>query len=40
MGKNEDVSTEVLCKICNVLECGIEDIVEIMSDVGEKHRDR
>ncbi len=32
MGKNGDVSTEVLRKICAVLECGIEDIVEIIPD--------
>lgn len=25
MGKNGDISTEVLRKICAVLECGIED---------------
>lgn len=29
LGKNENVSTEVLCKICTVLECEIEDIVEV-----------
>ncbi len=32
MGKNGDVSTEVMRKICAVLECGIEDIVEIIPD--------
>jgi DNA-binding Xre family transcriptional regulator len=32
MGKNEDVSTSVLRKICQVLECEIEDIVEIIPD--------
>ena len=30
MGKGENVSTEVLCKICNVLECGLDDIIEII----------
>ena len=29
MGKNQHVGTEVLVKICNVLNCGIDDIVEI-----------
>ena len=32
MGKNGDVSTEVLRKICKVLDCKIEDIVEIVPD--------
>ena len=30
MGRNENVSTEVLCKICNTLNCRLEDIVEII----------
>lgn len=29
MGKGGDVSTQVLAKICNALNCRIEDIVEI-----------
>lgn len=30
LGKNEHVNTEILVKICNVLECGIADIVDII----------
>jgi DNA-binding Xre family transcriptional regulator len=30
LGRNENVSTEILCKICEVLECNIEDIVEVV----------
>ena len=29
LGKNESVQLEILVKICNVLKCEIEDIVEI-----------
>jgi len=29
MGKGEDVSTQVLRKICKVLDCKVEDIIEI-----------
>lgn len=32
MGKGGNVSTEVLCKICTVLNCRLEDIVEIVPD--------
>ncbi len=32
MSKNGHVSTEVLCKICSVLSCGIDDIMEIIPD--------
>lgn len=32
MGKNGDVSTEVLRKICKVLDCSLDDIVEIVPD--------
>ena len=31
MGKGGDVSTQVLSKICNALDCRIEDIVEVES---------
>lgn len=32
MGKEENVSTEVLCKICVALDCRLEDIIEIIPD--------
>ena len=32
LGKNEHVNTEVLAKICKVLECNIEDIMEIVDE--------
>ena len=31
LGRNENVNTEVLVKICNTLECSIEDIVEVIN---------
>ncbi len=30
LGKNEDVRVEVLVKICGVLNCSIDDIMEII----------
>ena len=35
MGKNEPVHLEVLIKICNALECSLEDIVEYPSKKEE-----
>ena len=32
MWKNENVSTEVLCKICNALNCKVDDIVDFIPD--------
>ena len=32
MGKNQPVNIEVLAKICHVLDCGIEEVVEIIDD--------
>ena len=29
LGKNETVQVEILAKICNVLECNIDDVLEI-----------
>ena len=36
LGKNENVNTEVLAKICKALDCKIEDIMEMVPDEGEK----
>ena len=39
MGKGGDVSTEVLRKICKALDCGLDDIVEIVPDeILDEHR--
>lgn len=35
MGKNENVSTEVLCKICETLNCQITDIIELIGEDGK-----
>ena len=32
MGKNEIISLDVILKICNYLDCGIEDVVSILPD--------
>lgn len=32
LGKNEHVNTEILAKICKVLDCNIEDIVEVVEE--------
>ena len=32
LGKNENVNTEMLVKICSALECKMDDIVEIVSE--------
>lgn len=32
LGKNEHVSTEILTKICNALECDLCDIVELVKE--------
>ena len=36
MGRNENVSTEVLVKICSVLQCDISDIMEIIPEHKSK----
>ena len=35
MGKNENVSTEVICKICKALNCQITDIMELIEEDEE-----
>ncbi len=34
LGRNENVSTEILCKICEVLDCKLDDIVEVTKVSG------
>ena len=36
MNKGENVTTDILVKICEALECKIEDIMEIVEDKTEK----
>lgn len=36
LGKNEDVRVEVLVKICGVLGCTVDDIMEIVSAGSEE----
>ena len=35
LGKNENVTTDVLVKICNALQCDIGDIMELTQDTIE-----
>lgn len=35
MGKNDNVSTEVLCKICKTLNCQLTDIMELVEEADE-----
>ena len=39
LGKNENVSTEVLCKSCDALSCEIDDIIEFISDLEAESSD-
>lgn len=36
MGRNEEVRLEVLTKICGVLNCTLDDIVELIPDSQER----
>jgi DNA-binding Xre family transcriptional regulator len=35
LGRDENVNTEILAKICKTLDCKIEDIMEMVPDVTE-----
>lgn len=32
LGKNENVNTDILLKICNALDCDLQDIMELIED--------
>ena len=36
LGKGENVTTDVLLKICNALKCDISDIMEVVFDEPDK----
>ena len=38
LGKNEHVSTQVLEKVCNVLHCDLQDIMEFVPDDERKEK--
>ena len=40
LGKNEQVSMDVLLKICKALHCNISEIVDVLSNDGEKNAER
>lgn len=37
LGKDENVTTEVLVKVCNALKCDVGDIVEFVPDESENN---
>ncbi len=36
LANNENVTVEVMAKICNALNCSMDDIIEILPDGGKK----
>ena len=38
LGRNEDVRVDVLTKICVVLDCGMDDIMDIIPPLEEKQQ--
>ena len=39
IGRNESVPIETLEKICNILECKIDDVLEFNNSIGENEND-
>lgn len=39
LGKNEQVSMDVLLRICKALNCNISEIVDVLSTDGEKNEE-
>ena len=37
LGKNENVNTEIIAKICTALNCDVSNIMEIVPDEDEKN---
>ncbi len=37
LGKNQNVSMEVLGRICRVLDCDVGDVVEYVNETEEEH---
>ena len=35
LGKNENVNTEIIAKICTALKCDVSDIMEVIPDTEE-----
>lgn len=33
LGRNENVNTDILLKICKALECDVSDIMEVVDDI-------
>lgn len=40
LGRNENINTDILCKICECLKCDIGDICELQNDVVKDEKDK
>lgn len=40
LSNDENVTTEVLAKICNELQCDVSDIMEFVPDIQTKNEDK